>query len=47
MKLTKTQLTAAVQASARKHGYSASTVRTVTCLLRRAVAEYRAKAGVR
>jgi hypothetical protein len=42
-KLTKKELTQAVQASARKHGYYASTVRTCTRLLLRAIEEYRAK----
>jgi hypothetical protein len=40
-KLTKTEMTKAIGRSARKYGYSASTVRAVTVLKNRAVAEYR------
>lgn len=35
--LSRTQVTAAVQKYARRHGYSASTVRTVTTLFRAAM----------
>lgn len=41
MRLTRKQLTAAVARYARKHGYYARTVRTMTVLLRAAIDEYR------
>lgn len=43
MKLTRKELTKAVAKSARKYGYSASTVRAVTVLRQRAIAEWIAK----
>jgi hypothetical protein len=39
--LTKSQVTAAVQRYARRHGYYATTVRTVTVLFRAAMEEAR------
>ena len=41
MKLTKKQLTQAVNRYARKHGYYARTVRTVSSLRYAAIQEYR------
>lgn len=40
-KLTRSELTQAVARYARRHGYSASTVRTITSLLLAAIQEYR------
>jgi hypothetical protein len=42
-KLTKTELTKAIDRYARKHGYYAGTVRTCTSLLLAAIAEWRSK----
>ena len=42
-KLTKKQLSQAVQKYARKHGWYARTVRTVTALRYAAIAEYQGK----
>ncbi len=43
-KLTKSQLTEAIRKFARKHGHYASTVRTMSDLFYRAIAEYRNEA---
>ena len=40
-KLTRAELTAAIARSARRHGYYARTVREVSALRYRAIAEYR------
>ncbi len=40
MKLTKSELTKAVQKYARRHGHFARTVRTMTCLRLAAIREY-------
>lgn len=41
MKLTRKELTKAIACYARKHGYYASTVRTVTVLFNAAIQEHR------
>lgn len=46
MKLTKKQISAAVQKSARKYGYSASTIRAVSVLFYRAIAEFKERLNV-
>jgi hypothetical protein len=43
MKLTKSQITAACQRYARRHGHYTGTVRTMTVLLLAAIKEYRSK----